>query len=815
MDQLDFNFNASRAAKARLAQTLKGAWVHALIMLTGVLLLGGLALLAYAEPIGWLVFGLAALPAMVAGWYEGELKHLKPAAQPRSIDDVLTGDILGQLPPDPTPQDIASVVGASQSGLFFAVRFGVTSGFLQNTLVNDKNVVPAIWRNAWAIREQMGLESITGGVLVAALLKSAPDSDMLLAQLHISMEDLLKGIRWQQNILELIDRHSRPKRTGGIARDWSFGYIPTLDRFGQNISHQISRGGSVAVNLQSHDEVLQQIIKTFSSSGRQNVALVGEQGSGKTSIIYAFAAHLLDAESPLDDSLKFRQVFLLDAATLLSAAPSRGELEGLIMSVLGEAYAAKNIIVCLESAELFFEDGIGSVDLTNVLLPILEAGRLRVLLTMDEQKYLKIGRRNTALVNALNRISLAPVSEDEAMAIMQEQLITTEFQHQVTFTYQALTESYRLSERYVYDLAQPGRAIKLLESAAGYGENGLVTMNSVHQAIEKTVGVKVGLASGESERETLLNLEGLIHQRMVNQTRAVQVVSDALRRARAGVRNENRPIGTFLFLGPTGVGKTELSKALGDVYFGGEDRLIRLDLNEFVRSEDVSRLIADGADDPTSLTAQVMKQPFSVVLLDEVEKAHESVLSTLLQLLDEGILRDIKNREISFRDTIIIATSNAGADRIREYIERGYRLEQFEKQFVDELIGSNQFRPEFLNRFDEIVLFRPLEKPELMQVVDLILAGINKTLEPQKITVAVDDEAKDLIVEAGYDPRLGARPLRRVVQRAVENIVAKQVLTGSVTPGSTVMITGDQVAQIVGSKSEADAIASAPTDTLQ
>ena len=297
------------------------------------------------------------------------------------------------------------------------------------------------------------------------------------------------------------------------------------------------------------------------------------------------------------------------------------------------------------------------------------------------------------------------------------------------------------------------------------------------------------------DRKRLLNMEALIHQRMVNQTRAVSVVSDALRRARAGVRNQNRPIGTFLFLGPTGVGKTELSKALADVYFGGEGKIVRIDLNEYVRPEDVSRLIADGADDPASLTAQVMKQPFSVVLLDEIEKAAPEVLATLLQLLDEGILRDIKNREVSFRDAIVIATSNAGADRIREYIEHGYKLEQFEQQFTDELINSGQFRPEFLNRFDEIVLFRPFTKEELVQVLDLILEGVNATLAQQKVSVAVEYDAKLFLVERGYDPRLGARPMRRVVQKAVENTVARQMLSGSVAPGSTITVTLEQARQ--------------------
>jgi ATP-dependent Clp protease ATP-binding subunit ClpA len=261
-----------------------------------------------------------------------------------------------------------------------------------------------------------------------------------------------------------------------------------------------------------------------------------------------------------------------------------------------------------------------------------------------------------------------------------------------------------------------------------------------------------------------------------------------------------------MFLGPTGVGKTELAKALADVYFGGEDRLVRLDMNEYVSNDDVMRLIADGADEPASLTAKVMKQPFSVVLLDEIEKAHPNVLTTLLQLLDEGILRDIRGREVSFRDAIIIATSNAGADRIREHIERGIDIEKFENQFVDELIESNLFKPEFLNRFDEIIMFKPLKKQELIQVVDLIIKEVNKTLELQKIAVTVTDDAKQYLVDAGYDPRLGARPMRRVVQRAVENTVANQLLSGDVEAGGTVQITLEQVESLVSSKNTADDI---------
>ncbi len=797
----DVTFNASseRAAKARLAKVLSKPLRTGLIGLAALLVAGGLALIVTGAAAGWLLVGAAVLPYMLYEWWHGELQKVAPG-KGNAIDDILASDILAQLPPQPTPKDIAMAAGRVNGGLFFGLRFGLTPDFLLNITTDDTAQTIGIWQHALDIRDATESQQITGAVLAVAILRNFDQYESLLAHMNLDMEDLLGGVRWYNHLQQLIAQTKLPRRTGGIARDFSFGYIPLLKRFGQNLSEQV--GGGLHVELDAHRQALDQLIDTFGSGGRQNAALVGAAGVGKTTIVHAFAERILDAKAKIPESLRFRQVFIMDSASLIAAAPGRGELEGLIMQVLGEAYHAKNIIICLDNAQLFFEEGVGSVDLTNVLLPILEAGNLRVILTMDEQRYLQIGQRNPSLINALNRISIAPATREETIAIMQDQLIITEFQRNVTYMYQALAEAYRLSERYVHDLAMPGRALKLLESAASYGSGGIVTANSVQAAIEQTMDIKVGVASGEEEREKLLHLEDLIHKRMINQTRAVQVVSDALRRARAGVRNENRPIGTFLFLGPTGVGKTELSKALADVYFGGENRMVRLDLNEYVRPEDVTRLIADGADDPTSLTAQVMKQPFSVVLLDEIEKAHPQVLTTLLQLLDEGILRDIKNREVSFRDAIVIATSNAGADRIREYIERGYKLQDFEQQFTDELISSNQFRPEFLNRFDEIVIFRPLEKPELVQVIDLILAGINKQMELQKIGVSVTDDAKLYLVDKGYDPRLGARPMRRVVQRAVENLVAKQMLTGAVAPGSVITITREQVQAVLDGQPE-------------
>lgn len=806
MEPIKFNYNSIRSEKARISAKFNKNIILILSIIMVILAFLGIFCVALRMPIGWALIGFSAVPAIIIEWYNGELRHLAISKEVKSIDDVLSGELLGKISKDPTPREIASLVGTVPSGQFFAVRFGISSNFLQQLSSDDKSATQAIWQEAASLRELTSSQNISAAILIVAILKCTNNYQVLLSHLQLDIDDLIGGIKWYDHLRDLIERSRMPVKTGGLARDWSFGWTPLLNRFGQNFSQQVGVNGDLLVRLAAHDDLLNQLINIFSKNGRQNAALVGPTGVGKNEIIHAFAAKLLDASAEVAGNLKFRQVFILDASSLIAAAPGRGELENLIPRILSEAYRAKNIIICLDNAQLFFEEGIGSVDISNVLLPIIEAGNLRMILTMDEQKYLEIGRRNPAVINAMNRISVAPINRDETIAVMQDRSILIEFHNKVTFMYQALVEAYRLGDRYVHDLAMPGAAIKILESAANYSEGGLVTAGSVRQSVEKTFNIKVGVADDTAEREKLLNLEDLIHARMINQTRAVNVVSDALRRARAGVRNQNRPIGTFLFLGPTGVGKTELAKALADVYFGGEDRLIRLDMNEYVSNDDVLRLIADGADNANSLTAKVIKQPFSVILLDEIEKAHPNVLSVLLQVLDEGILRDVKNREVSFRDAIIIATSNAGADRIREYIERGYNIEQFENQFTDELINSNQFRPEFLNRFDEIVVFRPLNKPELLQVIDLILAGVNKTLALQKISIQVDDDAKEYLVHAGYDPRLGARPMRRIVQRAVESTVAKQMLSGSAQPGSVVKISLEQVKQILESKANAQSI---------
>lgn len=789
-----WNYNSKRAKTARFGHVFRKYARFIVIFILLTMLIGGGYLLVLSYSFGWFVLGCASIPFVIYLWGEDELIHVPPLKNPKTVDGLLASEILGRMKSQNIDlKELGALSTKVASSQFFLVRFSISPNMVVSMAESLGNVtLEQVFEEADNLRKKYLRSEITGAMIMVAIILLHPSKEGILANVHITTDDLIAGFDWYYNIDKLIEEANKPKKTGGLARDWAFGYIPTLSMFGTNIS-DVGHQMMISTDFPSRSEIVDKMIDILSSNGTQNVALIGGHGSGKTAIVQSFADRLLDGNNKVPQNLKYHQVYVLDASRLISAASSRSNLETLIRRILIEANRAKNIILCLDNAQVFFEESAGTIDISNSIEQILETGAVRLILTMDEQKFLKISQNKPSLTNSLNRIKVAPTNFDDTMRILEDDIISIEYKRNITYTYQALKRSYDLASRYIYDIVMPGQASKLLKEAANYAVNQVVSEESIIKTVESTMNVKVGNASSVEEKEKLLHLEELIHQRMINQTKAVSAVANAIRRARSGVRNQNRPIGTFLFLGPTGVGKTELAKALSEIYFNGENNLIRIDLNEYVMAEDVNRLIASGAENPNSLTAQVMKNPFSVILLDEIEKAHPNVLTTLLQLLDEGILRDFNNREISFRDSIVIATSNAMADRIREYIERGYNLDQFEDKFVSELISNGDFKTEFLNRFDEIVIFRPLNQGELRQVIDLILKGVNKTLAPQHLSIEVDDNAKDFLVEKGYDPRLGARPMRRIVQKSVENIIAKKMLANEATPGSTLRITLEEV----------------------
>ncbi len=805
-DGLTLHLNSPRAAKARFARLFDSKAMRWLGWLLVVASLTGWVWGAFIEHqmLAHLLLVVAGVVALVLFWYYGELKGLPPTQEITAATDmsaVLSRHLLAKLHKDMLPKDLAKLVEHEQGAYFFGARFALGSDFLQTTASAETSQTPVVWQQALDIAAHTGSRQVDSAVLVAALIFTIPNRDMVLAQFQLDSDDIIAGVGWWHHIQQTRERFAERHGNGGIGRDLSFGWAPLLNHVGHNMTDTIQRGGLLWRPVASRLPVIDQVVHLLGQPGRRNAALVGEVGVGKTSLVYAIAQKLLEEPKNVPASLRYQQVIELDAAHLIANAKGRGQLEELLIHIFNEAIAAKNVIVFLDEAQLFLRDGTGSVDLSNILLPVLEGGALKVILALDDQEWLRLSQTNPGLVQPLNRVVVSPLDFDETVQVIEDQTLLIEGKHQVVLMHQAIKEAYKLAERFIHEQAFPGKAIKLLEAAAGFPEEEhFVTARSVQQAVEKSFDIKVQTASTAEDKDTLLNLEARIHERMINQTRAVKLVSDALRRARTGVRNENKPIGTFLFLGPTGVGKTELSKALADVYFGGENRIVRIDLNEYSHADDTNRLLAVGAIDPYSLCAQIAKQPFSVVLLDEIEKAHPNVLNLLLQMLDEGMLRDAKNKPISFRDAIIIATSNAGADRIRAHIERGEQLEQFEEEFVNELINANIFRPEFLNRFDEIILFRPLTKEELLQVVDLLMAGVNKTLAARKISVELTPAAKELLVNKGYDPRLGARPLRRTVQRSVENVVAQRLLGDSIMPGQTLQLDAPELEQILSDR---------------
>jgi ATP-dependent Clp protease ATP-binding subunit ClpC len=800
------NYRDSRSTKARFAKHLDKTSYRVLLWLCAFIALLFWGLLFYFEV--YLMAHFTALFVSVTTvpliWYYGELKNLAIEADLNASDDLAKytdRNLLAVLKPNLSPKQLSQVVTKTPGAYFYATRYGITMDILSLGLSENPADAEIVWKDALALARYLKSEEISSHILTASLIRVVPGTDDMLAVLNVEQEDIIKGLKWNMYSKRIYKELRDRRKRGGIGRDLSFGWAPMLNNFGHNITASVETNGVLHRPVASHEEVVDQMIHVLSQPGRRNAVLVGEVGVGKTTLAYAFANRLLEKPETVPDVLRYNQLIKLEPANLIANAKGRGQIEELMIRLFNEAGSVKNIILFLDNAELFLQDGTGSMDLSSLLLPVLEGGGIRLILSLDEQAWLKLSQTSPGFAQLLNRIIVKQLEEKETMLVVEDQLIELEARYGVIYMYRSLSEAYKLADRYIREQAMPGKAIKLLEAASGFVENQyFITAKSVQLAVEKSFDVKVQTASTTEEKDVLLNLEDRIHERMINQTRAVKLVSDALRRARAGVRNENRPIGTFLFLGPTGVGKTELSKALADVYFGGEDRMVRVDLNEFSQPSDTNRLLAVAADDPYSLAAQIIKQPFSVVLLDEIEKAHDNVLNMLLQMLDEGILRDSANKPVSFRDAIIVATSNAGADKIRQHIDKGEKLEDFEEQFTNELIDSNQFRPEFLNRFDEIVLFRPLEGKELLQIVDLQIAQLNKRLSAQKIAVSLTEEAKQLLVSAGFDARLGARPLRRTVQRAVENLVAQVMLQDKVTPGQTITFDAPDIQSALDSR---------------
>lgn len=787
------NFQADlksiRAKKAHLAGRI-GEHVYQILkfLAAGLLLAGATTYFlgdSSYQSLAFISLALGLLLSMLAFWYKGDLSMLETSKNPQNIAELFTQELLGSLREPLSPKTLWKTATSDWRGVFIANRLLIHPADFENGLSDNQAEAETIWRLCESLSQKTGTSNIHAGTLTTALLLSSPQAVASLASQNIREEEVIEVLAWLDRRL-IFDSLPRA-RYGGVGRDWATGFTPTLDKFSQNVSREIERGRG-HYHFLSQSEASSAIVHNLAQG--TGVAIVGESGVGKTALVYSIAQKLLKGENP---ELSYYQIVSLNASLILSS--DKTQLEKLMLILFSEAIRAKNIILFLDNAGNFFGEGLGAFDMSRVLQPVLGSSNLKIVASFTPAEYQRLKSQNDSLANAFSVVNVSEPSEEDTKKILQDSALTLEQKEGLLVSYEAVREAYRLSGLYMQDRAYPGKAISLLDQAAPYAENKILSGRSVQKAIENSSGVRVSKAEGQ-EVDVLLNLEEKIHSRMINQSTAVEVVASALRRGRAGVGDQKRPIGSFLFLGPTGVGKTELARSLADVYFGDEAQMVRLDMSEYQQAEDVSRLLSDGTKESNSLILAIRKQPFSVVLLDEVEKAHPNILNLLLQMLDEGRLTDSAGRSTSFSNAIVIATSNAGSAEITKNVASGSKLDDFERPLIDSLISAGTFKAELINRFDEVVLFRPLELAELKQVAELIVAGVNKTLANQNVSVKLTDSALDKIVQAGYDPQFGARPMRRVVQKTVQDVVANKLLTKQAGPGSTITLDVTDLPQI-------------------
>ncbi len=779
------DLKSSRAQRAKLAKIYdKKALIITCRLVVLVCVILGTGVLLTGETLGWLIFIPASIAYILVTWIKGDLSNKAiPKKDNEQLHNLLEFYPLARLKTDnPSAHELWQTLDGSEESFFISNRFLLDKTFFDHLLDKSPGSAQKIWPIVKSYQLQHHLSSFTNMAVLVGLVKSIPNHDDILKTIHLDIKDVETAVPWMADILEKRRLAQSKNFFGGIGRDWAYGYTPILQSLGHNISQSIETHGFFS-DTSMHEKIVNQMVQMM-NNGNGTVTLIGDSGVGKTTCVHAFAERILiDNSTP--KNILHNQVVQLDAPTLLSHAKNPGQLEGLMIRIFNEAHRAKNIVLFFDDAEVFFGNGPGTIDISHVIQPAIESSSLRVILAMNPPAWQRLSASGAA--GKMQPLNVPPAGEDDTLAVLRDSISMAEYKNKVVFTYQALREGYKLGSRYVSSLAMPGAALTVLEQTATTAQNQLVTKELVQASVEQAYGIKLQ-ASTQAESNQLLNLEAELHKYVINQDRAVTVVADALRRARSGVGNPNRPVGTFLFLGPTGVGKTELSKALARTYFGSETALIRLDLNQYVGAEDVARLIQTNVGNELGFLGQVRKQPFSVILLDEIEKAHSSVVNAFLQMLDEGEMRDNDNKTVSFKDAIIIATSNAGADEIRKIIDSGEDIDSTEAEFIETLISRGLFAPELVNRFDEVVIFKPLKPEELVQVIDIIIAEINKSLDAQKVQVELTEPAKKWLVEKGYDSKLGARPMRRMAQRYVENTVAKKLLNQSLVSGEKLLL---------------------------
>ena len=639
---------------------------------------------------------------------------------------------------------------------------------------------------------------------------------------------------------------------------------PALDQLGMDLTAAAQSGKLDPIIGRTKE--IERVIQILSRRTKNNPALIGEPGVGKTAIVEGLAHHIVAGDVP--ETLEGKRLITLDMGAVVAGTKYRGEFEERLKKIIDEIKSAGNCILFIDEFHTIIGAGAaeGAVDAANLLKPSLARGELQCIGATTLDDYRKYVERDAALERRFQPVLVEEPSVEETIEILRGINQRYEEHHKLTITDEALTSSATLAARYIPDRYLPDKAIDLIdeaasrvrikhrtvpidlkelrkaigttrkdkddalssqqyEQAAELRERELqietkikqqeeewqlkqdqdkpeVTPEHIAEVVGMWTGVPVSqLASDETSR--LLNMEEVLHERIISQDEAINIISKAVRRARAGLKDPRHPIGNFVFLGPTGVGKTELARALAEFMFGSEEALVRIDMSEFMEKFAVSRLVGAppgyvGYDEGGQLTEAVRRKPYCCILLDEIEKAHPDVFNILLQIFDDGHLTDAKGRRVDFRNSIIIMTSNIGAELIRKGSTIGFTSHSDEtkhqqdsyERMKDKLMGEmkRSFRPEFLNRIDGTIVFQSLNKEDIRKIVDLMLVTVSKNLSEKEVKLEVTDAAKDLLGEKGYDEVFGARPLRRTIQDLVEDKLSDELLRGKFRAGDTVIV---------------------------
>ncbi|MFQ5795776.1 MAG: ATP-dependent Clp protease ATP-binding subunit [Candidatus Bipolaricaulia bacterium] len=646
-----------------------------------------------------------------------------------------------------------------------------------------------------------------------------------------------------------------------------------ISEFGRNLVQEVEEG--LLDPVIGRDEEMDRIIQTLSRRKKNNPALIGEPGVGKTAIVEGLAQRIADGDVP--EALQMKEIIELNMASLVAGTKYRGEFEQRLKSLIQYVVESENTILFIDELQTLVGAGgaEGAIDASNILKPPLASGKIQIIGTATLDQYRKSIEKDPGLSRRFKKILVEEPTVEETMEILKGLRDRYEAHHRVKITDEALYQATRLGDRYVTEQFLPDKAIDLIDETAAkvrlrsaslppeirelkeeleeveeleeiaVGEQdyeqaarlrdqktqlqerleelemksifqeqseGVVTDEDIAWMVSSWTGVPVGHLK-EKETDRLVRMEDEIHDRFINQDEAVKAVSKSIRRAYAGIKDPTRPIGSFLFLGPTGVGKTELSKRLAEFLFGDEDALIRVDMSEYVERFNVSRLTGAppgyvGYEEAGELTEAVRRRPYSVVLFDEIEKAHPDVFNILLQVMEDGILTDSQGRRIDFRNTVLIMTSNIGGKLITDRATLGFGVEEVdsEESYQDmkgRVIGEvkNVFRPEFLNRLDDTIVFHQLTETEVDRIADLMLDELRERLtEEHRISLKLTSRAKKLLIKRGYNPKYGARPMRRAIEQLIETPISDKILNQTFAQGDEIVIDAKEEEMVFRSK---------------